>query len=120
MDDFSTEGGELVIFSSDEKEYRVFDFWLYGETGKLNYTYWTNKANEFLFTRRVTYNYDRPYYEEGFQIDTLIHYLSFGRNANTLYGKNGHKILSKQETEAAIADIASFFDELTATIEVPK
>ncbi|TMU57465.1 hypothetical protein [Flagellimonas algicola] len=120
LDDFSTEGGELIIFTSDKKDYCVFDFWLYGEMGKLHYTYWTDTSNTIVFARRISYNYDRPYYKEGFQIDTMKHYLSFGHTKNRLFGKNRQEIFEKKETQAVQEDLRSFFNELTSGIELPN
>jgi len=39
-------------------DYLVLDFWLYGETGKLNYTYLTDKDFKFKFVKQVKYEYD--------------------------------------------------------------
>lgn len=119
MDDFSTEGGDLVIYNAATKKYRVFDFWLYGESGRLHYTYWTDPMNKFLFVKRETINFDKPYYENGVNTDTLVHYFSYDSGLNTLYGKSKQEIKNPEKREAIKGDIASFFYELTATVELP-
>ena len=120
LDDFSTEGGELTIFHFGEKEYQVFDFWLYGETGKLNYTYWIDKQFQFNFAKRTKYVYDRPYYEQGFKIDTITHYISYEEPLNILFDKNRIEIKSIEEMESIKIDLESFFNDLTSEIEIPK
>lgn len=120
MDDFSTEGGELAVFRSVDRPYRVFDFWLYGETGELNYTYWIDKTQQFLFARKTDIVYDKPYYEEGFKTDTLIRYLSFEKSVNKLFDKNGKEITSAEEMQITTTELESFFDDLTREIEIPK
>jgi len=120
MDDFSTEGGELTVYHSVDKPYRVFDFWLYGETAKLNYTYWTDKNGNFNFARQTKFEHDKPYYEEGFKTDTLVRYLSYEKPVNKLFDKNRKEISGAEEMEVTKTELKSFFDDLTREIEIPK
>ena len=61
LNDHSADGGELKVFNDKDFDYIVFDFWLYGETGKLNYTYWTDKNGnmEFKFVKKLTSVYPK-------------------------------------------------------------
>ncbi|TDT47610.1 hypothetical protein CLV90_1688 [Maribacter spongiicola] len=74
LNNLSTEGGELTIFNNKTSNYRVYDFWLYGETGKLNYTFWVAKNNskDFKFIKQIDYQYDRPYYIEDYKTDSVF------------------------------------------------
>ncbi|TXE19161.1 hypothetical protein ES692_04725 [Psychroserpens burtonensis] len=49
LNNHSANGGELTLFHDKKFNYIVYDFWLYGETGKLNYTYWTEKKGKINF-----------------------------------------------------------------------
>jgi len=46
LEGFSLEGGELIVYHK-KSDTLVLDFFLYGETGKLNYTYFTDKNFEY-------------------------------------------------------------------------
>lgn len=41
--EFSTNGVDLVVFQNSEKDYYVFDIWLFGETGQIRAVNWTDR-----------------------------------------------------------------------------
>lgn len=77
---YSTDGGQLITYYSPGKEYRVFDIWLFGETGKLHATYWTDNDLKIKIIKRTSFDYDRPYYEEGYKVIETTEYLSHEAN----------------------------------------
>ena len=87
LNDHSADGGELTVFHDKNFDYIVYDFWLFGETGKLNYTYWTDKNGKmnFKFVKQLKYEYDKPYYEEGYKTDSIIRYLSYSDSKIKLF-----------------------------------
>lgn len=120
LNEHSTDGGELIVYHSNELNYIVLDFWLFGETGKLNYTYWTNNELKFKFIKQVKYEYDKPYYEENFKIDTIRNYLSYPDSGLKLYDKNKIEINDKILIETKRKELESFFNDVTKGIEIIK
>ncbi|WP_324026834.1 hypothetical protein QSV08_04115 [Maribacter sp. BPC-D8] len=120
--DHSTDGGDLVIFQSNNFEYDVLDFWLYGETGKLNYTYWTkkNRNTEFKFVRQLAYDYDRPYYEENYKTDSTIYYLSYSDSKTRLFDINNSEIINPEQVVKIKLELETFFRDVTKGIEIIK
>ena len=120
LSEHSTDGGELTVFHSSKMEYLVLDFWLYGETGKLNYTYWTDKDFKIKFVKQIRFEYDKPYYEEGFKIDTITNYLSYLNTATKLYDKNKKEIYNDILIETKKKELESFFKDVTKGVEIIK
>jgi len=120
LNEHSTDGGELIVFHSCKMNYLVLDFWLYGETGKLNYTYWTDKEFKFKFIKQVKYEYDKPYYEDNFKIDTNTNYLSYSNPEIKLFDKDKNEITDKRMIETKEKELKSFFNDVTRGIEIIK
>jgi hypothetical protein len=120
IQDHSTDGGELIVYHNNEFDYVVLDFWLYGETGKLNYTYWTNVDFKFKFVRKVNYVYDKPYYEEGFKIDSISQYLTYSQPNYRLFDSNKNEITDKELVDSTKREIEEFYKEVTQEIEIIK
>ena len=120
--DHSADGGELKVFHDKDFDYIVFDFWLYGETGKLNYTYWTDKnVNlEFKFVKQLKYEYDKPYYEEDYKTDSIIRYLSYSNSKTKLFDINKTEITEYEQIEKSKLELESFFRDVTKGIEIVK
>ena len=100
--------------------YLVLDFWLYGETGKLNYTYWTDKELKFKFIKQVKYKYDKPYYEVNFKIDTNTNYMSYLNPEIKLFDKDKNEITDKRMIDTKEKELKSFFNDVTRGIEIIK
>ena len=90
LENVSNEGGELIGYYNDSDEL-VLDFFIYGETGKLNYTFFTNKKLNYHFVVKKNYKYDRPIYEKNMKTDSSIIYLNYDRNPK-LFDKKGDEI----------------------------
>ena len=120
LNEHSTDGGTLTVFHSSKMNYLVLDFWLYGETGKLNYTYWTDREFKFKFVKQVTYEYDKPYYEENYKIDTIINYLSYSNSEIKLFDKDKNEINDKILIETKEIELKSFFNDVSSDIEIIK
>ncbi|MCP4053101.1 MAG: hypothetical protein GY739_08540 [Mesoflavibacter sp.] len=122
LNDHSADGGELKVFHDKDFDYIVFDFWLYGETGKLNYTYWTDKNGnlEFKFVKKLNYEYDKPYYEENFKIDSTINYLSYAGMKIKMFDFNRTEIQKAELIDSTKNELESFFKDVTKGIEIIK
>ncbi len=122
LNDHSTNGGELKVFHDKDFDYIVFDFWLYGETGKLNYTYWTDKNRnmEFKFVKKLNYEYNKPYYEEDFKIDSTICYLSYSGMKSRMFDLNRNEIQKVELIDSTKNELESFFKDVTKGIKIIK
>ncbi|MEQ8241000.1 MAG: hypothetical protein RIA69_17415, partial [Cyclobacteriaceae bacterium] len=111
LNNHSADGGELKVFHDKDFNYIVFDFWLYGETGKLNYIYWTDKNRnmEVKFVKQLKYEYDKPYYEEGFKTDSIIRYLSYSDSKTKLFDINKKEITESEQIGISKSELESFF-----------
>ncbi len=118
----SSEGGELTIFHNKKFDYVVYDFWIYGELGKLNYTYWTEKNGKlnFKFVKQLEYSYDKPFYQEGFETDSTISYLSYSNSKIKLFDINKMEITESELIEKSKSELESFFRDVTKEIEIIK
>ncbi len=116
------EGGELKVFHYKSFNYVVLDFWLYGETRKLNYIYWTEKDNfmEFKFVKQSKYEYDKPYYEKNIKIDTTIQYLSYSDQKIKLFDFQKKEITESKQIKKTKMELDLFFKEVTRGIEIIK
>jgi hypothetical protein len=122
LNDHSADGGELSVFHDKDFDYIVFDFWLYGETGKLNYTYWTEKNGnmKFKFVKQLNYEYDKPYYEKDYKTDSIISYLSYSDSKIKLFDMNKTEITESELIEKNKSELESFFRDVTKGIEIIK
>jgi len=122
LNDHSADGGELKVFHNKDFDYIVYDFWLYGETGKLNYTYWTEKNGnmEFKFVKQLKYEYDKPYYEEDYKTDSIIRYLSYSDSKTKLFDIDKMAITEPEQIEKSKSELESFFRDVTKGIEIIK
>jgi hypothetical protein len=120
LNGYSKDGGELIVFHSHKINYLVLDFFLYGETGKLNYTYWTDKEFKFKFIKQTKFEYDKPYYEEGYKIDSIINFLSYQNNEIKMFDKNRNEISSKIFIETNEKELKTFFNDVTKGIQILK
>lgn len=118
--DHSTDGGELIVYHDNEFDYVVLDFWLYGETGKLNYTYWTDNDFRFEFVRKINFEYDKPYYEKGFKVDTVTQYLTYSQSKYRLFDSDKNEITDTKLVESTKIELEEFYKDVTEDIEIIK
>jgi hypothetical protein len=118
--DHSTDGGELIVYHENEFDYVVMDFWLFGETGKLNYTYWTDNDFQIKFVKKVNYEYDKPYYEEGFKVDSTAMYLSYSEPNNRLFDSEKKEITNKELVDSTRKELDEFYKDITEEIKIIK
>lgn len=120
--DKSTEGGELVVFHPIETDFLVFDFWLYGEMGKQNLTYITNKDYAFKMVKRVVFKYDKPMYEPGYKERFTEEYILFEGEMATGYfdAFKQQKSISKEELLEKGKSSKKEFFELTNGLKIVK
>ena len=120
LNDYSTDGGELIAYHNSKAEYIVLDFWLYGETGRLNYSYWTDKNLNFKIIKKLDFIYDKPYYEIDFKIDSTIYYLDYSDTICKLYDINKQEVLKKKLVDSAKVELESFFADVAKGIKIVK
>ena len=96
------------------------DFWLYGETGKLNYTYWTDNDFQFKFVKKVNYEYDKPYSEEGFKVDSVTMYLTYSEPNNRLFDSEKKEITDKELVDSTKNELNEFYKDVTQEIKIIK
>jgi hypothetical protein len=95
---------------------------LYGETGKLNYKYWTEKSGnmKFKFVKKLNYEYDKPYYEKDYKTDSIIRYLSYSDSKIKLFDINKTEITESELIDKNKLELESFFIDVTKGIEIIK
>ncbi len=120
LNGISTEGGELIVFHANEINYLVLDFSVYGETGKINNIYWTDKELRFKLVRNALFKYDKPFYEQGYKTDSIISFLSYQSQEIKMFDNNGIEINSKSLVETKAKELELFFDEMTKGIQIIK
>ena len=106
LENVSGEGGELISYHNDSGQL-VLDFFIYGETGKLNYTFFTNKKLEYHFAVKKNYQYNRPIYEHDLKIDSTINYVK-NSPLPKLFDQNGLEIQDKKMRDSLITEMDVF------------
>ncbi|KFC22147.1 hypothetical protein [Epilithonimonas lactis] len=107
LENVSSEGGEIICYQNNSDKL-VFDFFIYGETGKLNYTYFTDKTLKYQFVVKRNYEYDRPIIEKNVKIDSTINYINYKPN-KILYDENSNEIKDIKKLNTTLSEIDSFF-----------
>lgn len=110
LENISTEGGELILYFDKENQKNVMDFYVYGESGKLNYTYFTEKDFKYQFVIKKDYKYDKPITEKSLKIDSTIKYINF-EPIEKLYNQNGDEITNVETLNSTISEIDTFFKQ---------
>ncbi len=109
LENISSEGGELISYHNNSDKL-CLDFFIYGETGKLNYTYFTDKKLNILFVIKRNYRYDSPITEENLKVDSIINYIYYQKTPK-LYDENGDVIENKILTDSISLEIKEFLKE---------
>jgi hypothetical protein len=115
----STEGGEIIVFHTSEKEYLVIDIWLYGEMGKLNTKYWTDKNFDFKMVIETSYDYDKPMYEPDFKTTETTYFYSYSDSIFRIFDQNKSLLQDSLYLDKR-KKIEDFFNEMTKEIEIVK
>lgn len=115
----SAEGGQLIALHSKDKDYLVFDIWLFGETGKIHSLYWTDKKLNFVVVKRTDYTYDRPYYEEGYKVEETTSFYSFLNNSFKAYDAERQE-MTDSNTREIENKIRNFFTDVAKEVEIVK
>lgn len=115
----STEGGELIAYNSKNKDYLVFDIWLFGETGKIHATYWTDKNLNFKIIKRTDFKYDKPFYEKEYRVTETTDYLSYSDDSVRHYNADKKELRDSTTKESKIKN-ESFFSEVTKELKIVK
>lgn len=116
--DQSTDGGKLIAYHTKDRDYLVFDIWLFGETGKIHATYWTDKKLNFKIIRRTDFKYDKPYYEKGYRVTETTEYLSYSNNSVRRYSVDQKEL--KDPAEEKKIECENFFKDVTKDLKIVK
>lgn len=114
----STDGGELIAFHDKSKDYFVFDIWLFGESGKIHATYWTDKKLNFKIFRRTDFKYDKPYYEMGYSMTEVTEYISYSNNSVRRYTAEKKELKDKANEKQIEGE--DFFKAMTRDLKLVK
>jgi len=108
LENVSSEGGELISYLSDKKKFMVFDFFIYGEMGKLNYTYFTDNNLKIKTVIKRDYKYDKPITEENLKIDSTITYYDYSEKPR-FFDQNLKEICNIPQLKKQQIELDSFF-----------
>lgn len=117
--DHSTDGGQLIAYHTKDKDYLVLDIWLFGETGKIHSTYWTDRKLNFKIIKRTDFVYDRPYYEKDYKVTETTEFYSYSDNSFKRYNSAKHEIKNSDNAESEVK-VKNFFADITKDIEIIK
>lgn len=93
---YSTEGGEIIVYQSKKKNYKVLDVWLYDEIGKRNTRYYTDVDFNFKLVVQNIYLYDKPAYLSGYKTKILKHYFIYKDTLFSMYTNNNEEIRNEE------------------------
>jgi hypothetical protein len=110
LENISNEGGEVIVYFNKDNKKTILDFYVYGETGKLNYMYFTEKKFKYQFVVKKEYKYDKPITEKDLKIDSVINYIDFQTNPK-LFDQNGNRINDTKKLKSTISKVDSFFKQ---------
>jgi hypothetical protein len=86
----------------------------------LNNTYWTDNEFRLKFVRNTEFKYDKPFYEEGYKIDSVISFLFFQSQEIKMFDNNRNEINSKSLVESKAKEMELFFSDMTKGIQILK
>jgi hypothetical protein len=115
----STEGGELIVFHRRDPDYLVFDIWLFGETGKIHATYWTDRDGNIKIVKRTNFKYNKPHYEKGYTATETTEYLSYTEGSVKRYSAD-KKELNDSMTNEKKVERETFFKDVTKDLKFVK
>lgn len=119
LNENSTDGGQLIAYHSQDKDYLVLDIWLFGETGKVHSTYWTDRKLKFKIIKRTDFVYDKPYYEEDYTVTETTEFYSYSDNSFIRYNSNKQEIDNSDNVDSEMK-VKNFFADITKHIEIVK
>lgn len=117
--DHSTDGGQLIAYHTKDKDYLVFDIWLFGETGKIHSTYWTDRKLNFKIIKRTDFVYDKPYYEKDYKVTETTEFYSYSDSSFKRYNSDKQEIKNSDNAESEVK-VKNFFIDITKDIEIIK
>jgi hypothetical protein len=108
LENISSEGGEVVVYFNKNTSNSVMDFYVYGEMGKLNYTFFTDKDLKYQFVIKKDYRYGAPITDKNMKMDSTIYYLDYKPEVK-LFDSNAKEINESQKKNAVKLELDSFF-----------
>lgn len=119
LNGYSTDGGQLIAYHMKDKDYLVLDVWIFGETGKMHSTYWTDDEFNLKIVKRTDFVYDRPYYVEGYKITETTEFYSYSDSTFTRYNSDKREINTVDNVENEVR-VKGLFTEIVKEIEIVK
>ncbi len=93
LEDVSTEGSIIYFYHSSKYDFIVLDYWSYGEMGKLNILFISDKSFNILIAQDKQFNYNKPMYAKNFKTQETCEFYTFEKGvAIGLYSCNRKKI----------------------------
>lgn len=119
LENISSEGGELISYHNNSNKL-CLDFFIYGETGKLNYTYFTDEKLNIHFAIKRDYKYDRSITDENLKIDSTVNFISY-ENSPKLYDKDGNEIVDEKLQDSLSLEMKEFLKQImTNNVKINK
>ncbi|HAC25210.1 MAG TPA: hypothetical protein DCE81_09870 [Cytophagales bacterium] len=115
----STDGGQLIAYHTKDKDYLVLEIWLFGETGKIHSTYWTDRKLNFKIIKRTDFVYDKPYYEKDYKVTETTEFYSYSDSSFKRYNSDKQEIKNSDNSESEVK-VKKFFADITKDIEIVK
>lgn len=112
-----SDGGQLVAYHKRDPTYLVFDIWLFGETGKIHATYWTDRDINFKIVKRTDFKYDKPYYEIDYKVTETAEYLSYTDKSVIRYNSDKREIKDSLADKKKI-ESEDFFKAITKDLKI--
>jgi len=119
LSEHSTEGGQLIVFHKKDQAYLVFDIRVFGESGRIHATYWTDTDINFIIVKRTDFSYDKPLYEKDFKVTETTQYLSYHADGTTIYDSE-RKVLSDPLANEKKMQYEEFFHKVTKGLKIEK
>jgi hypothetical protein len=117
----SKAGGELIIYHSPQMPLVIFDFWMYGEMGKMHAVFFTDQQQHIKLVKRTQYEYDKPFTEPEYTITEQTDYIVFKNEQATIYNATRKKKdIDPYQTSQTGNSIKELFKELTEGINLTK
>lgn len=115
LEGLSLEGSELIVYRKNSDSL-ILDIFLYGETGKLNYTYFTNNKFEYKFAVKRDYRYNGLITDENIEIDSTIYFLENQK----LYNEKKVEIKDLEEVKLITTEIDVFYKDILNLVNFNK
>lgn len=89
LPEISNDGGQVVAYTSPEKNYKVFGLQMFGQPGKLHYLFLTDKDSNLKLVKQLQYEYHKPGAKDDFEPVKKTILYSFHNKEFNVYDADG-------------------------------